>query len=266
MPAPPPLPAAAAAVVPNLPAAREDDVFYPSSDGKPMAENMWQGRAILSAAGDLEEALPQALIATDLLVYPERGNNRNSIAPDVLVAFGLGTHERSSYFVWCEGKPPDWVLEVASASTQTKDRNEKLCSYAEMGVPECWLFDPKGDVFPRGLPRLQAYRLEDGKYQAMASRLVAGQRAIRSCKLGLDVTVDGKLLRFRDVETGAVVRHRTEVEAHAEQEAARRRAAEADTKREAAARSDAEARAAAAEARVAELEAALRRSRGGRPQ
>ena len=284
MPAPTPLPAPAAAVVPNLPAAREDDVFYPSSDGKPMAENMWQAAAIMDAAGDLMKALPQALVAADILVYPERGNTRNSIAPDVLVAFGLGTHKRPSYFVWREGKPPDWVLEVASASTQTKDRNEKLCSYAEMGVPECWLFDPSGDVFPRGLPRLQAYRLVAGKYQAMASRLVAGERAIRSCKLGLDVTVDGELLRFRDVETGAVVRHRTEVEAHAEQEtalrreeaaqrraaealaeqeAARRRAAEADTKREAAARSDAEARAAAAEARVVELEAAQRRRQAG---
>ena len=253
MPAPPPLSAAAAAV-PHVPDVYEEDVFYPSGDGKPMAENMWQGDAIMAAAADLRAARPRALVAADILVYPERGNNRNSIAPDVLVAFGIGigTHKRWTYNVWCEGKPPDWVLEVASPSTQTKDRNEKLCRYAEMGVPECWLFDPTGEIFPRGLPRLQAYRLVAGKYQAMASRVVAGERAIRSRRLRLDVCIDDELLRFRDPATGSVVRHRPEIEALVRQETVRREAAEA--------------RAAEAEARVAELEAALRRSRNGRPR
>ena len=63
-----------------------------------------------------------------------------------------GNAQRSSYFVWEEGKPPDWVLEVASPSTQKKDLDDKRRKYAEMGVPEYWLFDPKGDVYPRGTP------------------------------------------------------------------------------------------------------------------
>ena len=263
MPAPTSLPAAAA--VPDLPAAGEEAVHYPSSDGKPMAENMWQGEAIMNAASDLKAALPQALVAADILVYPQRGNNRVSIAPDVLAAFGLSTEKRSSYFVWVEGKPPDWVLEVASPSTEANDRGEKLQSYAAMGVPECWLFDPKGDVFPRGTPRLQGHRLKAGKYVALAPRLVAGERVIRSCALGLDLCVDGELLRFRDPATGRNVRHRSEVEVAADRaetqasrEATRRRAAEAQAERETAARE-------AAEARIAELEAALRRARTGHP-
>ena len=268
MPAPPTLPAAAA--VPDLPAAGEQAVFYPCSDGKPMAENMWQGDAIMNAASDLRMARPQALVAADILVYPQRGNNRVSIAPDVLAAFGLSTEKRSSYFVWVEGKPPDWVLEVASPSTEANDRGEKLQSYAAMGVPECWLFDPKGDVFPRGTPRLQGHRLKAGKYVALAPRLVAGERVIRSCALGLDLCVDGELLRFREPATGRNVQHRSEVEAAARQESALRRAAEARAEREttraeqAVARAEQEAAArAAAEARVAELEAALRRSPAG---
>ena len=265
MPAPPPL-SAAAVVVPRVPDMYEEDVFYPSGDGKPMAENMWQGDAIMSAAADLRAARPRALVAADILVYPERGNNRNSIAPDVLVAFGIGTHKRWTYNVWCEGKPPDWVLEVASPSTQTKDRNEKLCRYAEMGVPECWLFDPTGEIFPRGLPRLQAYRLVAGKYQAMASRVVAGERAIRSRRLRLDVCIDDELLRFRDPATGSMVRHRSEIEALAKQETVRREAAEAHVAEADARVAQADARTAASEARVAELEAALRRSRNGRPR
>ena len=36
--------AAAAATASNVGAVRADDVFYPSSDGRPMAENMWQAK------------------------------------------------------------------------------------------------------------------------------------------------------------------------------------------------------------------------------
>ncbi len=276
---PTPLPAAAARTAPNVRPAVAEDVFYPCSDGRPMADNMWQADAIMMAAGDLKAAHPRALVAADILVYPEEGNNRNSIAPDVLVALGLGTHKRSSYFVWREGKPPDWVLEVASPSTQAKDRDLKRCRYAEMGVREYWLFDPKGDMYPQGTPRLQGFELVDGEYRALESRLVDGERVIRSEVLGLDVRVDGELLRFRDVATGADVRHRPEAEAAAEraeaearEEAAQRKAAEASAERESArakresARASREAAArSAAEARVAELEAALRRSRADQP-
>ena len=283
--------AAAAAAASNVGAVRADDVFYPSSDGRPMAENMWQAEAIMNAGGDLGSARPKALVAADILVYPEKGNNRNSIAPDVLVALGLGTRKRSSYFVWEEGKPPDWVLEVASPSTQKKDLDDKRRKYAEMGVPEYWMFDAKGDVYPPGTPRLQGLKLVDGEYRPLKSRLVDGKRMIRSEVLGLDVRAEDELLRFRDVATGRDVRHRGEIEAdeeraqaateraqaQARQEAAQRKTAEAHAQQESAradqeaARADQEAARAereaairsAAEARVAELEAALRLSRPG---
>ena len=260
MPTPPPAAAATAASNVRVP----DDVFYPCSDGKPMAENMWQARAILNAVGDLEATHPRALVAADILMYPEEGNNKNPIAPDVLVGLGLGTHNRSSYFVWKEGKPPDWVLEVASPSTQADDLGVKRCRYAEIGVPEYWMFDPgspqrgargapsheESSVYPPGTPRLQGLKLADGKYIPLPWQLAKGARTIRSEVLGLDVRVDGELLRFRDA-AGRDIPHRNEIEAAAER-------AEARAEREAAARS-------AAEARVAELEAALRRSGGRHP-
>ena len=292
----PPLPvsaAAAATAASSVRATRADEVFYPSSDGKPMAENMWQADAILNARSDLGSARPQALVAADILMYPEEGNNRNSIAPDVLVAFGIGTHKRSSYFVWEEGKPPDWILEVASPGTQAEDRGHKRRRYAEIGVPEYWMFDPKGGTYPRGTPRLQGLKLVDGEYRPLEPKVVDGERMIHSEVLGLDVRVDGELLRFRDPATGKDVRHRDEIEADEElalaaieraqaetrQEAAQRKSAEARAEREATGRAEAEARVAEAEARVAEsearvaesdariaeLEAALRRSGGDDP-
>ena len=236
-----------------------DDVFYPSSDGKPMAENMWQARAIVNAASDIAVARPDALIAPDIFVYPQRGNPRNRIAPDVLVAFGLGTHSRSSYKVWEEGKPPDWVLEVASPSTSANDLDGKRRDYAAMGVPEYWLFDPKGDQFPPGMPRLQGLRLTAGTYRPLAARLADGKRVVRSEVLALEVRVEGELLRFRDPSSGTDVRHHAESEAAALREADLRRGAEAEAEQ-------ATARARAAEARIAALEAALGRTGADRTQ
>ena len=273
------------------------DVFYPCSDGRPMADNVWQSRAILRATGDLEVAHPEALAVMDILVYPEEGNPRNRIAPDVLVAFGVGTHSRSSYLVWEEGKPPDWVLEVASPSTASKDLDFKRRAYAAMGVPEYWLFDPKGDVFPAGQPQLQGLALSDGGYARLAPRRVDGVAMIRSGVLGLDLRAEGEFIRMRDPATRADILHQRELKAlaereaeHARREAARRKGAEAHAKREAehaqreaARRKGAEARAKreaeraereaeraqreaaerlVAQARVAELEAALKGAEG----
>ena len=139
-----------------------------------------------------------------------------------------------------------------------------------MGVPEYWLFDPKGGLYPAGTPRLQGLKLVGGEYQSLESRLLDGERTIRSEVLGLDVRIDGELLRFRDVATGRDIQHHPEATAAAKQEADLRKTAEARAEREAGraereaalAKQEAAARS-AAEARVAELEAALRsRMRG----
>ena len=249
--------------------AVERDVLYPCSDGRPMADNAWQSRAILKAAGDLEVAHPDALAVADMLVYPEEGNPRNRIAPDVLVAFGVGTHSRSSYLVWKEGKPPDWVLEVASPSTAANDLDFKRGAYAAMGVPEYWLFDPKGDVFPAGQPRLQGLALSDGGYARLAPRRVDGVAMIRSGVLGLDLRAEGEFIRMRDPATRADILHQRELKALAEREtaraqreAARREVAEARAKREAERAQREAAERLAAQARVAELEAALQLAEG----
>ena len=244
-------PAAKAAAATLRPmTSAEEDVFYPCSDGKPMSDNMWQGEAILNSALDLRTALPDALVAADILVYPEQGNRHNRIGPDVLVALGLGMRKRMTYRVWREGKPPDWVLEVASPSTAHNDLGIKRDKYAAMGVREYWLFDPMGGLY-RGLPRLQGLQLLRGVYRPIAPRMDRGVAVIRSAVLSLDVRREGELLRFRDVATGEDIPHHSEEAARAEREAAR-------AEREALERK-------AAQARVAELEAALRRVQAGAP-
>jgi len=38
---------------------------------------------------------------------------------------------------------PDWICEVLSGSTETRDRTVKMRIYAELGVPYFWLIDPR---------------------------------------------------------------------------------------------------------------------------
>ena len=262
MPSPPSAAAAAAALDIDTD-ARAEEALYPCSDGKPMADNMWQSRAIVGAALDLEVVCPEALVVADVLVYLEKGNPENRISPDVLVAFGLGTHSRLAYLVWKEGKPPDWVLEVASPGSVVDILDVKRRTYAEMGVPEYWLFDPMGGLFPVGQARLQGLKLVDGEYEALETRQEDGLWMIRSEVLDLELRADGELIRFRKTTIGKDIRHHGESEAAAKREAARRKDAEARAEREAA-RAEREATdRLAAQMRIAELEAELQRLRAG---
>ncbi len=38
---------------------------------------------------------------------------------------------------------PDWVCEILSASTETRDRTAKMRIYGEAGIPYLWLIDPR---------------------------------------------------------------------------------------------------------------------------
>ena len=151
---------------PILPPAAID---YPSSDGKPLAENDAQLHAIHYAFGVLRlyfSHRPDVYVSADLLMYYEEGNTRVSVAPDTFVVFGVEDRVRMNYKVWEEGKGPDFVLEVASPSTWREDVETKPEVYARLGVREYFLFDPWGDYFS---PRLQGYRLVDGVYERMSA-------------------------------------------------------------------------------------------------
>ena len=227
---------------PILPPAAID---YPSSDGKPLAENDAQLHAIHYAFGVLRlyfSHRPDVYVSADLLMYYEEGNTRVSVAPDTFVVFGVEDWVRMNYKVWEEGKGPDFVLEVASPSTWREDVETKPEVYARLGVREYFLFDPWGDYFS---PRLQGYRLVDGVYERMSAvESIDRTLTLPSETLGLELRAKGEELRFRDQVTGE------DLLSHAEEHAARR----------------------AAEARVAELEAHLDRAvrqagrEGGAPQ
>ena len=64
--------------------------------------------------------------------------------PGLLVAFGVDPEAydaSNGYIVSEQGKPPDYVLEVASESTGSADVGEKREYYAGLGIEEYWRFD-----------------------------------------------------------------------------------------------------------------------------
>ena len=102
------------------------------------------------------------LVAMELLVYYERGNNKVCLQPDVQVVFGVQRGNRSSYKVWEEGKAADFVLEVASPSTADKDARHKAQEYARIGVREYWWLDPTGSLLA---PPLEGWEANGQSYR-----------------------------------------------------------------------------------------------------
>ena len=236
------------------PAPAVEPLVYPSSDGKPMAENDAQRSAIMYGIGALSRYFRDrrdVYVSGDLLIYYEEGNPRVSIAPDVFVVFGVEDRERPNYRLWEEGPAPAFVLEVASPSTWRDDLGWKRSVYARLGVREYWQYDPHGEHLPA---RLQGERLgRSGYVRQPAATAPDGTLTLRSETLGLELRAPpGREMRFRDPAAGC------DLGSHAEEAEGRLREA-AGRLAEAAARRAAEARAADAEARVAELEALLRR-------
>ena len=175
-----------------------------------------------------------------------RQNPRDSselFVPDCVVAFGVDPKaivSRNGYVIGHAGKPPDFVLEVASLSTGRRDYTVKRDGYAGYGVREYWRFDHTGGQF-HDAP-LAGDTLVGEEYTPIPiNRDPDGLLWGRSEVLELDVCWDEGTLRLRDPATGRFLPTPEEWRS------------ELDAERE---------RAETAEARAAELEAELRRLRG----
>src|SRR5437870_13773910 len=82
------------------------EVYYPESDGQPMAETdlHWDETAELKWRLQAHYAdVPDVYVASDLLIYFEEGNPRAAVAPDVFVVFGVPKGQRRIFKVWEEG-------------------------------------------------------------------------------------------------------------------------------------------------------------------
>ncbi len=135
---------------------------------------------------------PTVYVSGDSPVYFRSKGRRSQVIPDVYVVRNVPSRMRSGYRVWEEGKTPDWVLELTSASSVREDAERKFALYeGVLAVPEYFLFDPGGDCLE---PRLQGYRLRQGRYQRIAE--LKGR--VPSQALGLQLEPDGMALWLYD--------------------------------------------------------------------
>lgn len=175
------------------------DAMHPSEDGKPMAWSSRQARAII----DVEYVMrfryaprDDVYVSFDQLVYYSEGPWPKSVVPNVFVSFGVPSYPREVYRVEEEGKPPDWVLEVASPKTFRYNVGGKKDLYEEIGVGEYWVYDPHGDLHD---PRLRGWVLRPGGYEELADLERLGVPvALRSEALSLELHFDGADLRLWD--------------------------------------------------------------------
>ena len=125
----------------------DEDVLFPDSDGKPMADNTEQYRWIVIIKENLEilfAADDNVFIAADLLWYPVRSKIISPTAPDVMVVFDRPKGKRRSYRQWNEQNiPPQVVFEILSASNDADEMSRKLEFNNTYGVEEYYIYDPE---------------------------------------------------------------------------------------------------------------------------
>ena len=259
-----------------------DAVFYPTSDGQPMAETPVHGDCMMYVTMALrrwfgKHGRDDVYVGMNNFLYYEQGNPRAVVAPDVYVVVGApASPPRDTYMLWNEPKGPDFVLEVTSKSTRGTDERRKRDVYASLGVSEYFLYDPRAEYLT---PPLQGFRLHEGEYRPLPAVTVLSNRgvAVASGVLGLELRDEreARMVRLHDRATGEDLPTYEETERAREEEAAARwretetrqretqaRQREAEARREeAGARRAAEARNAELEARIRELEHALAASR-----
>ena len=182
--------------------------------------------------GDLENLAlhfgnPETTLVTAdrwIVATPEQDKSR-ARRPDLLIAFNVSPEDyrqSNGYIVSEQSKPPDFVMEVASASTAETDTGEKRNYYAFMGITEYWRFDETGQFHGQ---RLAGDRLAGDSYAPIAiTEIEPGVLEGYSEVLNLRIRWNhGELLWIDPATDAPVPRHRETIERAERAEAERDR-------------------------------------------
>ena len=144
------------------------------------------------------------IVLSEIPVRLTPGQRAGHRIPDLLVSFGINRAQamyQNGYSIRDLGKPPDFVLEVASVRTAENDVTGKRVDYANFGIPEYWRFDPTGNQ--RYDAPLAGDRLVQGGYEPLEIVEVGPQHLHgHSDVLNLDPCWDHGQLRWYDPAVG----------------------------------------------------------------
>ena len=107
------------------------------------------------------------VVADKWMVASEEFNRARARRPDLLIAFDVSPEDyraSNGYIVTEQGKPPDFIMEVASPSTAEVDTGAKRVDYAALGVPGILALRRNRN---RPRRRLAGDRLEGDAYHPM---------------------------------------------------------------------------------------------------
>jgi Uma2 family endonuclease len=227
------------------PTAETSEIFYPTSDGEPVAETFDHLYALLVTLEVLRQYMQgrRATVLGNQFLYYAQGFPRLRTAPDVMVIFEVEPGGRDNYKIWEEGQVPSVIFEMTSPGTRNQDEGFKKTLYEQLGVQEYWQFDPRGEWIAE---QLRGYRLRGEIYEPITDS--------QSELLQLRVAVEGRVLGFYRLDTGEKLLIPEEMAIALRQETIARQEAEQ-------ARQEAEATAAQQRQRAEELAALLDRYR-----
>lgn len=175
------------------PKLRESGIYYPDSDGEPMAETDTHANLLMNLRMALDIFFADrkdVYVSGNIMFYYVEGDPTQVISPDMMVCFGIPKGDRTSYKTWEESDVvPSVVIELSSRGTWRKDFMEKKTLYEMLGVAEYYIFNP---LEPKKAPTFTAYELENGEFKAVKIE----NNRVRSEILGLDLIVEGKTLRL----------------------------------------------------------------------
>ena len=181
-----------------------------------MGDTPFHWRAMVDAAESLHEffaARPDVYVGSNMMMYYIEDDTNTSVSPDVFVTFGVPKlPERRVWRTWVEGgRFADFVLELTSESSKSRDAGPKRDLFARLGVREYWQFDPEGKYLN---PRLKGRRLDAaGHYQPLELEERDGALCHGSL-LGLELRLEESRLRFFDPAAGDyLLTHREQGEA-----------------------------------------------------
>jgi Uma2 family endonuclease len=196
-----------------------DGVYYPSSDGEPMAETDIHILAIILLFEGLRDALrgrPLHYVAADIFWYWEQGNPRARCSPDIMVVRGIEDRLRRSFRSWQENNAvPSVVFEISSEETWRNDLEGKRELYARLGVREYFLFDPEALYLD---PPLRGFRLDGG---ALVELQPDADGSLVCQELGLRLIREAQMVRLIDLSTGKPIPTKDERAERAEAEVER---------------------------------------------
>ena len=131
-------------------------IVYPDEDGMPIPDGEYQAPLLVRVVGSLDTHFRyhhDVRVNGNVFIYYVEGNPTRRFAPDCYVLLDFtdeamaSIRNHNTYLLWEVGKAPDFVLEIASPSTASRDLGSKRDLYAELGVTEYWRYDETGGDF-----------------------------------------------------------------------------------------------------------------------